>query len=62
MNNNKIKIGDFGVSKTVREGTSIGREGTLLYMAPERIDEENIVELPSDIWYLIEYDSILLFI
>ena len=62
LNKNQVKIGDFGVSKTVREGTSIGNEGTWLYMAPERIDGEKTVELSSDIWYLIEYEYILLFI
>lgn len=47
-----VKISDFGISKAVHTLTSSSTYiGTLLYMAPERLDEGEY-SFPSDIWSL----------
>ena len=55
LKNQKIKVADFGLAKQFSSTTTNlnyqGGGGTLLYMAPERIDDEEY-SFPSDIWYL----------
>ena len=55
IQNQKIKVADFGLAKQFSSTTTNlnyqgGGGGTLLYMAPERIDDE-AYSFPSDIWY-----------
>eukprot|EP00744_Colponema_vietnamica_P014158 GILI01019833.1.p1 GENE.GILI01019833.1~~GILI01019833.1.p1 ORF type:complete len:355 (-),score=37.25 GILI01019833.1:44-1108(-) len=49
----EVKIGDFGVSKMVQTlNISSTYVGTMLYMAPERIDEGGNYSFSSDVWSL----------
>ena len=54
IQNQKIKVADFGLAKRFSNAATNlnyqGGTGTLLYMAPERIGDEEY-SFPSDIWY-----------
>ena len=55
IQNQKIKVADFGLAKqfsiTTTNFNYQDGGGKLLYMAPERIDDEEY-SFPSDLWYL----------
>lgn len=53
MNDNNIKLGDFGLAKNLNKSHQVLKDlmGTPLYIAPEIFDE-NGYSFPADVWSL----------
>jgi serine/threonine protein kinase len=52
MKNDIVKIGDFGISRTISETKTIFGEGTFCYMSPEIIQAKSNQDysFKTDVW------------